>query len=189
MTELSIRDATAADLERVRDIKVDNWVGTYGPLVPPEALQPHVDRPHQLDALGEELRLPTTAILVAVDEADLVLGFALFYPGHDPEPWMESLHVALGSRGRGVGTGLMSATASRLAAAGHHSLRLGVVVGNEAAARFYEGLGASRIGEEPVAWAEGVWHWIYRWVDLSVMIEPARDPDGQPLDPAEGRPR
>jgi hypothetical protein len=83
----------------------------------------------------------------------------------------------------------MSATASRLAAAGHHSLRLGVVVGNEAAARFYEGLGGTRIGEEPVDWADGVWHWIYRWPDVNVMIEPAQVPDGQPLDPAEGRPQ
>jgi ribosomal protein S18 acetylase RimI-like enzyme len=189
LPELSIRDATAADLERVRDIKVDNWAGTYGPLLPPETLDRHLDRRHQLESLREALRLPTTAILVAVDEADMVLGFALFYPGHDPEPWMESLHVAFGSRGRGVGTRLMSATASRLAAAGYHSLRLGVVVGNKVAARFYERLGGIRVGEEPVAWAEGVWHWIYRWAEVSVMIQPARLPDGQPLDPAEGRPR
>jgi ribosomal protein S18 acetylase RimI-like enzyme len=189
LSALSIRDATVADLEQVRDIKVENWAGTYGPLVPPAALQPHLDRAHQLESLRQELRLPTTALLVAVDEADMVLGFALFFPWHEPDPWMESLHVAPGSRGRGVGTRLMSATASRVAAAGHHSLRLGVVVGNDAAAHFYEGLGATRVGEEPVDWADGVRHWIYGWPDVSVMIQPASAPNGQPPDPAEGRPQ
>jgi ribosomal protein S18 acetylase RimI-like enzyme len=187
LSALSIRDATVADLEQVRDIKVGNWAGTYGPLIPPAALQPYLDRPKQLESLREQLRLPTTSLLVAVDEADTVLGFALFYPRHDPDPWMESLHVAPGSRGRGVGTLLMSATASRVAAAGHHRLRLGVVVGNEAAAHFYEGLGGTRVGEEPVDWAEGVRHWIYRWPDVRVMILPARVPGGQSLDPPEGR--
>ena len=71
------------------------------------------------DALREQLVLAGTSLLVAVDESGVVVGFALSYPLHEPEPWMESLHVALSS----------------------------VVVGNVAAARFYERLGGVMIVE------------------------------------------
>ena len=172
----SIREAVEEDLDRVRDIKVDNWAGTYGPLVDPAVLRPYLDRRAQLDALRKQLVLPGTSLLVAVDEPGMVIAFALFYPVHHPEPWMESLHVALSSRGRGAGTLLMRATAFRLQAGGRRSLRLGVVVGNDAAARFYERLGGVMIGKEPADWADGVWHWIYRWPDLSPLMTAAGTP-------------
>ena len=65
--EFSIRDAVAEDLESVRDIKVDNWAETYSPLVEAAVLKPYLDRPGQLDALREQLVLPGTSLLVAVD--------------------------------------------------------------------------------------------------------------------------
>jgi len=174
--QFSIRDAVAEDLERVRDIKVGNWAETYRPLVKPAVLEPYLDRAGQLDALREQLVLPGTSLLVAVDASGMVVGFALFYPSHQPEPWMESLHVALSTRDRGAGSLLMRAAASRLLAGGRRSLRLGVVVGNVAAARFYERLGGVMIGEEPVDWAEGVRHWIYRWPDLETLATTACAP-------------
>jgi hypothetical protein len=50
-------------------------------------------------------------------------------------------------------------------------MRLGVIAGNDAAARFYERLGGSLIGLEPVSWAEGAMHQVYRWSSLTKLAD------------------
>jgi len=169
----SVRNATEDDLGRVRDIKVDSWQDTYAPLIDSTTLQPFLDRPRQLESLRKTVALPGVSLLVAEDGAGVVAGFSLVYALHDPEPWLESLHVAAAMRGRGIGTTLMAATTAGLIAAGYQSLRLGVVVGNVRAAHFYERLGGTMIGEEPATWGQGVFHWIYRWPQLVRLLAAA----------------
>jgi ribosomal protein S18 acetylase RimI-like enzyme len=162
-----VREATATDLPRLADIKVGNWEDTYSTLVEPDVLRPFLDRDAQLAELSSTFQEGTTLLLVAEDESGDVVGFALTYIDHRPDPWLESLHVARASRGIGAGTTLMRATALHLLDRGHRTLRLGVVEGNDAAARFYDRLGAMKAGRERASWARGVWHEIYRWDDIS----------------------
>ena len=168
--EFSTRDATADDLQAVSKIKVGSWVDTYGSLIGPEALRPFLDQPAQLATLHKQLQLPGTLLLVALDRSGVVVGFALTHLANDPEPLLESLHVAPELQGRGVGTMLMRTTASELKARGYDSMRLGVIVGNAAAARFYDRLGGIVVGVEPVSWAAGVLHSVYRWPALAPLI-------------------
>jgi ribosomal protein S18 acetylase RimI-like enzyme len=168
--DFSVREATADDLENLSKIKVRNWAETYGPLIDPEALRPFLDQPAQLAALHEELPLPGTLLLVAQSRLGPVVGFALTYVATDPEPWLESLHVAPQLQGQGIGAMLMRATASELRARGFTSMRLGVIVGNAAAMRFYDRLGGTVVGVEAVSWAAGVSHVVYRWPDLSTLV-------------------
>jgi ribosomal protein S18 acetylase RimI-like enzyme len=165
----SVRDATGADLERVTEIKVRNWAETYGSLLEPSVLRPFLDRDAQLAELREKSAEPGTLLLVAEDGSGDIIGFALTYLDDEPEPWLESLHVLSELRGSGIGTLLMRRTAERLIARGHSSMRLGVFSGNVAAARFYERIGGTMIGLEPVTWAQGVTHEVYRWADLASL--------------------
>jgi len=165
----SVRAARADDLDRIAAIKVQNWSDTYAPLLSAETLRPFLDQAAQRHYIKEKAALPGTLLLVAEDGGE-VAGFALTFLDADPEPWLESLHVLAESRGRGAGTQLMSATATELLARGHHPLALGVVVGNDRAARYYERLGAELVRVEPVTWAEGVNHAVYRWQDVAVLI-------------------
>jgi ribosomal protein S18 acetylase RimI-like enzyme len=165
-----VRDATLADLTRVSEIKVHNWTETYLPLLGSKVLAPFLDQAAQLEALRKQLSDPGTLLLVA-DDGTQVVGFALTFVNRQPEPWMESLHVIADVRGHGVGTLLMSATAARLRAQGYSSMALGVIVGNDAAARYYENLGGIRVRTEPVTFAAGVSHWVYRWPDVSRLTE------------------
>lgn len=165
----TIREGLAADLPQVSEIKVRNWVDTYGPLLDPKVLGPFLDRQIQLEDLRQAVALPETLLLVAVDRSGSVGGFGLTYMTREPEPWLESLHVLSELRGRGIGTRLMQATAAQLVARGYDSMRLGVIAGNDAAARFYEHLGGLLIGLEPVSWAEGVMHQVYRWQTLTKL--------------------
>ena len=164
-----IRDATDADLPRVAAIKVRSWADTYSSLVDSDVLRPFLDVDSQVAGLSKSFGLPATLLLVALDQSGTLTGFALTYVDREPDPWLESLHVVSESRGAGVGTRLMRATAQRLKAGGHTTLRLGVVSGNAGAARLYERLGATHAGREPASWADGVWHEIYRWPDISMI--------------------
>lgn len=164
---ISIRDGSEADLERVVEIKVRNWADTYGPLLEPPVLQPHLDPERQLDDLRHSLLRSDAVLLVAEETSGAVIGFSLTYLADEPGPWLESLHVLRESRGSGVGTLLMRETAARILDRGYNTMRLGVVAGNVAASRFYERLGGEMIGLEPASWAEGVWHELYRWPDLA----------------------
>jgi len=74
---------------------------------------------------------------------------------------------------RGVGTLLLRATAAAIQSRGYTSMRLRVIAGNAGAARFYQRLGGAFAGLEPTGWAEGVWHEVYRWPDLSVLTRDA----------------
>jgi ribosomal protein S18 acetylase RimI-like enzyme len=167
----STRDATAADLDRVTEIKVRNWADTYGSILEPAVLRPFLDIEAQLAELREKLAEPDTLMLVAEDEPGNIVGFALTFLDDEPEPWLESLHVLRELRGSGIGTLLMRCTAERVIASGHSSMRLGVISGNVAAARFYERLGGTMIGLEPVSWAQGVGHEVYRWTNLASLTE------------------
>lgn len=167
--EFWVREGAAHDLKRITEIKVSSWADTYGSLLEPQVLRPFLDRRKQLAYLRRATALPTTTLLVAQDPAGLVIGFALAYLEADSEPWLESLHVDGEHRGLGIGTLLMRSLAADLKARGYSTLRLGVIVGNEGAARLYERLGATLAGVEPVSWARGVSHEVYRWPDLAPL--------------------
>ena len=151
-------------------IKVQNWSDTYGPLLDAETLRPFLDAKTQLQYIKDKARQPGTLLLVAEDGSGKVVGFALTFADAKPDPWMESLHVLADARGQGAGTRLMSATATELLHGGRKAMQLGVVAGNQQAARFYERLGAQLVKVEPVTWAKGVNHAVYRWPDVAVLI-------------------
>jgi GNAT superfamily N-acetyltransferase len=168
---LRVRDATDADLDRLADIKVRNWRDTYSSLVPSDVLMPYLDHAAQLDYLREDAARPDALLLVVEGGVDGVIGFGLTFTAAQPDPWLESLHVLREFRSRGAGAALVRATATRLRALGHHTMRLGVVAGNRDAMRFYERLGAEHTGYEPALWAPGVRHEVYRWSDIAPLTD------------------
>ena len=162
----AVRDAVPGDVDRVADIKVSNWADTYGPLVPREVLGRFLDKEGSAAEIHELMRSPDTLLLVGPSPG-VVQGFALTHMARSPEPWLESLHVMRVERGHGLGTLLIRETAKRLLAAGYRSMSLGVILGNEQASSFYERLGGVPVRVEPVDFADGVEHTVWRWSDLT----------------------
>ncbi len=176
--EFAIRPGVEADVERVAEVKVGSWADTYGSLVELVVLRPFLDRARQLDSVRQALHEPDSLLLVAETRSREIVGFALAFLDREPEPWLESLHVAGEFRGHGAGTKLLRHIAIGIEERGHTSLRLGVVKGNAGAGRLYERLGAKSVGVEPASWAVGVEHVIYRWPDLAHLT-------GAPYNPAD----
>jgi ribosomal protein S18 acetylase RimI-like enzyme len=167
--EVTVRRGSQGDLEAVSAIKLGSWADTYSSLIPPALLAPFLDLGHSLVDLRESTARPDALFLVAEDGNGAVTGFALAYLEPGTEPWLESLHVASGHRGRGVGTALVRELAVLLVARGYRTMSLGVVKGNEGAGRLYSRLGATLVGIEPTDWAAGVDHEVYRWADLAQL--------------------
>ena len=174
--EFSIRLGTPADAGPVAGIKVGSWADTYGSLLEPAVLRPFLDRERQAAYVTHSLEESGSLLLVAETGSGELVGFALAFLDREPEPWLESLHVAGNFRGRGVGTRLMRELAAGIEQRGHGSMRLGVVKGNTGAGRLYERLGATVIAEEPASWAAGVDHLIYRWPDLAALSQGLYNP-------------
>lgn len=121
-------------------------------------------------------------VLVAVDEANAVLGYASFgdwraFDGyrHTVE---HSVYVRADQRGGGIGKALMVALIARARMIGKHVMVAGIEARNTASIRLHEGLGFEHGGtlrEVGTKFGE--------WLDLTFLhltLDPRSTPDAQP---------
>jgi ribosomal protein S18 acetylase RimI-like enzyme len=101
-------------------------------------------------ALYHEVLATPDAFVVVARRAGRAVGYALAYFHHGPDDtWptsdrigeVESLALLPDERGAGLGTELLDVAEAELAARGATTVAIAVMVGNEAAQRFYESRG------------------------------------------------
>ncbi len=144
MSDVVVRDGVAADrAELVR--LLDEMKAHHRELMPDES-RFHVDG-DDLDAFAGRVLADPGVVVVVAEGEDRLLGFAeLRYLvkswGHSCE--IDLLAVDAASRGRGIGTRMMSAIERRARELGVTGMRLNVSLGNDGARRFYERLGYSQ---------------------------------------------
>jgi len=106
-----------------------------------------------LDACRVALRRPGSELFVA-RERGLPAGFILIHPhGCAGSPYIASVAVAEGARGRGIGTQLVGFAERRMA--GRRFIFLCVSSFNRRAQELYRRLGYQRVGEIPDYIVEG----------------------------------
>ena len=120
-------------------------------------------------------------VLVAVDDADAVSGYASFgdwraFDGyrHTVE---HSVYVHNARRGGGIGTALMAELIERARALGKHVMVAGIETGNTGSIKLHEKLGFSRVGQLPEVGTK-----FGNWLDLTFMLlklDDRTDPDGR----------
>ena len=132
---MTIREATGADRERLREL----YSEFVNEIPPPPGIP--VDIEHELGELDEYLGDQNVA-LVAEDDAGQVFGFALAKMDHPGIGHLSDLYVAPEARRQGAARELIRAAATRLRDAEDATvLTLGVQVTNEDARTAYERLG------------------------------------------------
>ncbi len=94
---------------------------------------------------------PAAECILAFEE-EIPVGFALYFTTYStflarPGLYLEDLFVLPGHRGRGVGKGLMLHLARLANERGYGRMEWAVLDWNEPAIRFYESLGAIRMGD------------------------------------------
>ena len=141
MSDVVIRTATEDDLAAVQTLVNESWRITYGAAIADDRIEPMLRRRHALDLFSEQLVEPGALFLVAVLD-DAIVGHAFAQQKPD-NLYLDRLHVAPSSKGRGIGKDLMRAVFEH--AAPSQPITLELVASNDAARGFYEALGFSVI--------------------------------------------
>ncbi|PTQ67607.1 GNAT family N-acetyltransferase [Pseudomonas sp. GV071] len=157
-----IRDAVSADLPAIRDIFNDAVLNTTA-----------IWMDGVVDLANREAWFAARAqqgypILVAVDEADAVVGYASYGDWRPFDGFCNtvehSVYVRSDQRGKGVGPLLMQALMARCKAGGKHVMVAAIESGNAASIRLHERLGFITTGQMPQVGRK-----FGRWLDLTFM--------------------
>lgn len=135
----SIRPAGDADMAAVADLWHEGWHDGHAGHVP-EGLT----AARTLAAFHERTPPRVADTAVAVGDDGSLLGFVMVVGDE-----VEQVFVAPAGRGTGLASELLAEAERRVAAGGHASAWLAVVVGNARARRFYERQGWSDAGDLP----------------------------------------
>lgn len=186
-TEVTLRDATAADAAAIAALHVASWRASYRGAMPDAYLGEPLAAEKQALWDGYFADPPPQGAVLCAEQAGRLVGFGSAAP--DPAlaagAYLSALHTAPGFYGRGTGRRLIAALARRMMAAGMRQLWLFVHEGNAGAIRLYERLGAARglthrVVEAGFACDDHAYH----WGDLPALIALAEQGARQPGPPA-----
>lgn len=167
-----VRGAQQRDVSDAAGVKAAGWRDSYARLVRASVLAPFTQPSFWEPKLASLLGHPDSFFLVDTADGE-VRGLA--HGSLTGVPYLESLRVRAGHRGRGIGRELMRAVAVRVCAQGTLSLHLDVVSGNDRALRFYRRLGGVDLGTHPAGWA-------YEVTETSMVIPDVDAPQGEKPD-------
>jgi ribosomal protein S18 acetylase RimI-like enzyme len=176
MNNINYRIATPNDATAIAMLHARSWQENYRGSWTDQFLD-HEVIPNRLEVWGK--RFATTNdqqyVLVAIDQ-DLICGFACTYLDHDPQwgAFMDNLHVSSSYKRKGIGQVLMQMSAEKVLQYNPSSkFYLWVLEANEAAIKFYEKNGGTRVEKIMYNNPDGGQSPIYRyvWENLSVFVE------------------
>jgi GNAT superfamily N-acetyltransferase len=172
-----IREATAIDAESIARIRVASWRVAYRGLIDDaylDALSVDAGRDRYLRSFDPAPNAGFTR--VAADDDGRLVGFATGgaargdLPARTGEVWL--IYLLPDAQRRGLGTRLMRSMARGLDRRGHGSMLVWALARNEPAGRFYEHLGARRIGQRTTqVGAQRLDEVAYGWDDLGTLTQ------------------
>ena len=172
--EVRIREANPADAGPMARVHVDAWRTAYAGIVPAG----HLDGLSygERESRWKEILTKGQARhnLVAETGAGEVVGFAGGGPEREGTPdyrgELYAIYLLDEYQRKGVGRRLVEAVAHRLAADGIASMLVWVLKDNHSACRFYESLGAERIGRKTIAMGGvDLVEVFYGWSDITSL--------------------
>lgn len=140
---MTVRRATADDVEAIREVALLTWPPTYLPFTSPDHVMAGLARWWSRDAVAASVRDDVT--FVAEHDGTVVGTATLGTWGDDHVLW--KIYVVPSRQGTGTGSALMRAVLD--AAPPGRDLLLDVVHGNDRARAFYERLGFTHERDEP----------------------------------------
>ncbi len=140
-----IRKATESDLYAIAQIGLCNWREAYKNIFPEtylNSLTLEGRREHYAEYLD-----CNGGLIVAADNENNVLGFAVYKPDEQIENcvYLDSLHTDKNARGKGIGTALIMHIINIAKGMDCSKISVCIVRGNENAERLYKKLGARHL--------------------------------------------
>ena len=148
---MELRDATAADVDAIREVARESLLASYDHAVEEALLAEAVDKWYDSDDLVADIDDESTVCPVAVVDDDVV-GFAESYVVGRRERVGEIdwVHVHPDHRESGIGSALLERVEAELSDADVDRIEARVLVANEAGTAFYEAEGYELVGERAV---------------------------------------
>ncbi len=169
-----IREANSSDAAGIARVHVDSWRTTYPGLVPEDVLA-NLSYERSASNWRQVLSSPDRVVFVAEGDAGEIVGFASGGPertgnkGYDGE--LYAIYLLQGFQKQGIGSRLILALATRLAALGRQSLFVWVFSDNPARS-FYEKIGGIRVTEQVIEIGSArLMETGYGWGDIHALIE------------------
>ena len=173
-----VREARPKDAPGVARVHVDTWRSNYRGQISDEYLDGldygRAERTGPAAIARGEGRSQGTFLLVAVDDDESVVGFAVGGPeqsgirGFSGE--LHALYVSMSCQRSGVGRMLVCGVAERLVEQGHKSMLVWTLCTNPARG-FYERLGGTFVRTGPIEIGGSVYEKVaYGWPDITVLL-------------------
>jgi GNAT superfamily N-acetyltransferase len=175
LSNLVIRPASRADIERIAFIHVQAWRETYRGLVP-DALLAGLSVDQRVAAWSDMLDAAERAPAILVAEADgTIVGFGSACRTRDErlgtDGEVTSIYLLDGSKRRGIGRRIFVELLAWLGERGCRSVGLWVLDTNVVARRFYEAMGArtgpTKVDQRPDATLHEI---AYVWDDVRSTV-------------------
>lgn len=139
-----IRPALVEDLPAVSSLLAETWHDTYDAPYGRARVDAITARWHNVDALARQVGRDDACFLVAVDDADQIVGTALIRRVDETYAMLDRLYVNPTAQGLGVGSALFDACLAAFADVAE--IRLEVEPANANAIAFYERRGFTTTG-------------------------------------------
>ncbi|KAI4767671.1 hypothetical protein E4T52_17184 [Aureobasidium sp. EXF-3400] len=149
-----VRKATLDDAQAVAKLGSHVFTVTFGYSVDPAELGAYLEDSYSIEAMAKDISDPQKDMIVATDNKDQIIGFALLTRGttepcieHIPKQVeLQRIYVHPSAHGGGVGKLLASVVEQMAREQGFESLWLGVWEENLKALKVYEKLGFGKVG-------------------------------------------
>lgn len=147
----SIRTATVADVQTIRQLAQEIWYATYLSILSKEQLDYMLTEIYSTEKLTQQIATNEQTFLLVVEDEQIV-AFAAYSPREeDPEIYkLHKLYCLPVTQGKGYGKLLINEVSNRVLAAGKGVLELNVNRHNKAQS-FYEKMGFKVMYEDDIA--------------------------------------
>lgn len=135
-SEISVREATADDVEAIRSIARRSWEEAYEDVLSDETVDELLAAGYSTAAIEELVASPEAELFVATDD-DEPVGYASTTPDESERIGDVSVYVEPERWGEGIATRLLERTEAALADRGVERVRDSVLVENDAGNAFY----------------------------------------------------
>ena len=154
--DIDVREATADDVEPVREVARDSWYAAYGGFIAPDAIERGLETSYDPELLAAAVAHEAIAFFVAEVDAEVV-GFASAERTWADEVELHTLYVHPDRWGEGIGSALVDRVASWAREEGVDRVACGVLADNVVGVGFFEAVGFTR-GRETEAEIAGEIH-------------------------------
>ena len=139
-----VRAAVPSDAEVVRAIAGETWWATYGGVLEPEDIRQHLVAYYAVDALRRRIASREAEWLIGELTGERVGFCSVLLAGREAE--VVTLYVLPGSQRRGVGWAMLERAVGLSREKGVATVRVGYMLANGRAARFYAAAGFREVG-------------------------------------------